>query len=58
MGIPVNSPKGRVKAAEKAYQAGEISHKEYSNVAREEGYTPATTKELENLYGKRRKPSK
>ena len=58
MGVEANSPRGRVRAAEKSYANGEISYKEYGQRARQEGYTPAKASEVKEMFGKNRRPKK
>lgn len=58
MGVEANSPRGRVRAAERAYASGEISNREYQRIARENGYTPARAQEVRDMYNRnnRRRP--
>lgn len=58
MGVEANSPRGRVRAAEKAYANNSMSYKQYAQIAKGEGYTPAKAEEVKEMFGKKRRPKK
>lgn len=58
MGVEANSPRGRVRAAERSYASGGTSYRDYQRIARENGYTPARAQEVRDMYNRnnRRRP--